>query len=300
MSEKVGKKIVKIIEELYCRDGFTHTIAFLPHHQKMADSLFPVFTAACLSDDLYALWCPIDLFGREYDSDKYASVVPNNPDAYFVSRSEIGKHHPEIYVIEYPYDGSNKATDIPKQCYTSALKASCAKVVYIPYFSSGAGDPTRGAEGIKNVDVIFAYDEADKARYEADYPHIKVYAVGTPKADYLTKAAGENILITSSLVPLLENPLGRINAYQEIIEAHSDEPIVFRPHPLTDEGIRALRPEIEDYWHDFVAWACQRVKFSTHSEVALDINEAKMLYSDPSSIITLWKQTNKPYEVILV
>ena len=76
------------------------------------------------------------------------------------------------------------------------------------------------------------------------------------------------------------------------------EEIVFRPHPLTDEGIRALRPEIADYWHDFIAWACQRVKFSTHSEIALDFNESKMLFSDPSSVIDLWEQTGKPYKVI--
>ncbi len=302
-AEKVGYKIVKRIEELYCSDGKVHTIAFLPHHRKMADSLLSVFTYACESDLLYAFWCPIDLYGREYESEKYASVVPNNHEGYYIDQDQLEKHHPEIYVIEYPYDGQNKATDIPKQFYTSNLKASGGKVIYIPYFSSGAGEPTRAAGGLKNVDVIFAYDEADKIRYEVEYPLARVYAVGSPKGDFLIPDTyGENILITTSLIPFLQNPLGRMKAYQKLIDSLYCENlhIVFRPHPLTDEGIRALRPEIEDYWHDFVAWACQRVAFSTHSEIALDFNEARMLYSDPSSCIDLWEQTGKPYKVIKV
>ena len=302
-ADTVGYKIVKIIEELYCSDGKVHTIAFLPHHRKMADSLLSVFTYACESDLLYAFWCPIDLYGREYDSPRYASVVPNNHEGYFIDQDKLELHHPEIYVIEYPYNGYNKATDIPHQFYTSNLKASGAQIVYIPYFSSAAGEPTRCARGLKNVDVIFAYDEADKINYEVKYPLARVYAVGSPKGDFLIPDAyKENILITTSLIPFLQNPIGRMKAYTSLIDwlYRENQHIVFRPHPLTDEGIRALRPEIEDYWHDFVAWACQRVKFSEHCEIALDFNEARMLYSDPSSVIDLWEQTGKPYKVIEV
>ena len=301
-AKTVGYKIVKIIEELYCSDGKVHTIAFLPHHRKMADSLLSVFTYACESDLLYAFWCPIDLYGREYESPKYASVVPKDTKGYFIEQDQLEKHHPEIYVIEYPYNGYNKATDIPHQFYTGNLKASGAQIVYIPYFSCAAGNATRGAEGLKNVDVIFAYNEADKDAYSVEYPRAKVYAVGSPKGDFIVPDTyGDKILITTSLLPFLQNPVGRMKAYQDIIEEHCNrEEIVFRPHPLTDEGIRALRPEISDYWHDFVAWACQRVTFSTHSEIALDFNEARMLYSDPSSVIDLWEQTGKPYKVIEV
>lgn len=301
-TKTVGYKIVKIIEELYCSDGKVHTIAFLPHHRKMADSLLSVFTYACESDLLYAFWCPIDLYGREYESPKYASVVPKDTKGYFIEQDKLALHNPEIYVIEYPYNGYNKATDIPHQFYTGNLKASGAQVVYIPYFSSAAGESTRGAEGLKNVDVIFAYNEADKIAYEVEYPRARVYAVGSPKGDFIAPDTyGDKILITSSLVPFLQNPVGRMKAYQDIIEEHCNrDEIVFRPHPLTDEGIRALRPEIADYWHDFIAWACQRVKFSTHSEIALDFNESKMLFSDPSSVIDLWEQTGKPYKVIEV
>ena len=117
--------------------------------------MLSVFTYACESDLLYAFWCPIDLYGREYESPKYASVVPKDTNGYFIEQDKLALHNPEIYVIEYPYNGYNKATDIPHQFYTGNLKASGAQVVYIPYFSCAAGDATRGAEGLKNVDVIF-------------------------------------------------------------------------------------------------------------------------------------------------
>ena len=296
----VSQQIIQILEDKYCKDGLTRTISFLPHLSQMSDSLRPVFEAAKASDKFYALWCPMDLYPREYGGRTLKTPIEAHNDFGVIASDKILDHYPDIVVIEYPYDNGNRATDIPRELCTDRLKAAGAEIVYIPYFCGEAGEGTRYAPGMRNVDVIFAYNDKDKVRYTVAYPYKDIYAVGSPKEDWLVRLSDFDFdaLIVNSIHPYLENPKGRTDKYQQIIERLEGKRICFRPHPLMRQGIKALRPECEDYWEDFLGWVQDRAEIITEGSITDQINRSLELFSDPSSVIDLWQQTGREYHII--
>ena len=296
----VSDQIIKILEDKYCKDNLTRTIVFLPHLSQMSDSLRPVFEAAKHSDKLYALWCPIDLYPRTYGGRMLDNPIEDHNETGVITSDKLLNHHPDIAVIEYPYDGSNKATIIQEEIFTNRLKDAGVQIVYIPYFCGEAGEGTIYAAGMQNVDVIFAYNDKDRVRYMVAYPHKSIYAVGSPKEDLLVESSEYDFdaLIINSIIPYLENPKGRTDSYQQIIENLEEKRICFRPHPLMKQGIKAIRPECEDFWEDFLIWASDRCQIVCDGSVTDQINRSFVLYSDPSSVVDLWRQTGREYHII--
>ena len=283
----VGKDIATVL----FNDKLINRVAFLPHCQQMADSLWSVYQE-CLKIGMKCLWHPIGYI--ELDGERRQGRLHSFGDTTY---EDFKNFAPDTVVIEYPYDRRNVVTTISTE-YLSLNLYRDHTVVYIPYFCGGCRDELKRMPGVKYADYIFAPNEDEAREYSRIYPMKKVYAYGSPKTDLLKYTTGDNILVANSLMPFINKPWARIRKYKEIIE--QNENVIFRAHPLIGEGLKSMRPDFIIEWHGFLTWAATRCEIDSRPYAADTMNICKMMYADPGSLVTLWRMQKKPYEIIEV
>lgn len=283
----IGKDIATVLYG----DKLINRVAFLPHCEQMADSLWSVYQE-CLKIGMKCLWHPIGYV--ELDENRNQGKHHSFGSTSYEDFLQFGA---DTVVIEYPYDRRNIVTTIKTE-YLSLNLYRDYTIVYIPYFCGGSRDDLKRMPGVKYADYIFAPSEEEAKAYISIYPMKKIYSYGSPKTDLLTYTTGDNILLANSLIPFVNKPWARINKYKEIIEANDN--VIFRAHPLIGEGLKTMRPDFIIEWHGFLTWAATRCEIDTRPYAAQTMNICKMMYADPGSLVDLWRCQNKPYEIIEV
>lgn len=283
----IGKDIATVLYG----DKLINRVAFLPHCEQMADSLWSVYQE-CLKIGMKCLWHPIGYV--ELDENRNQGKHHSFGSTSYEDFLQFGA---DTVVIEYPYDRRNIVTTIKTE-YLSLNLYRDYTIVYIPYFCGGSRDDLKRMPGVKYADYIFAPSEEEAKAYISIYPMKKIYSYGSPKTDLLTYTTGDNILLANSLIPFVNKPWARITKYKEIIEANDN--VIFRAHPLIGEGLKTMRPDFIIEWHGFLTWAATRCEIDTRPYAAQTMNICKMMYADPGSLVDLWRCQNKPYEIIEV
>ena len=74
--------------------------------------------------------------------------------------------------------------------------------------------------------------------------------------------------------------------------------VIFRPHPLMEETIKDRCPELLNKWEELIDFAEEYAIVDHDHELAESMYFANYMISDPSSVIEIWKETGKPYEVL--
>lgn len=325
-NETIGDKI---IEFLIRENGNTRfSIAFLPYCFEMWDCMESVYLSAT-KHGLDTAVFPIPYFtlkdGRinewVYDYWKFEGEVDEKDlfdfNKYFEVMDEI-----DYVVIHNPYDDGNNLTTVHPFFYSNVLKEQGKKIIFIPYGIPCGGvsnDTMRLQKGALNADYIFVNGEDEKREFIKTFNKIGVdmtkrcYCFGSPKLDVLRKQYElpfswkkkihrQVTLICTSLIAFMnDDPIKRIEKYRKAIdrELEKGNMVIFRPHPLMDGMIEnKFSNEIYEKWVNLISYVDNVAILDIDNEIGMAMQYSKYLISDPSSVVEVWKETGKPYEVL--
>jgi len=262
LDEKVSLDILKIV--------------FIPYKASMWDCMESIWEAAEQDEGSRAYVVPIPYFERNregkiekecYEGNLFPSYVP------IVSYKEFSleKERPDIIYIHNPYDQGNYVTCVHPDYFSSNLKKYTDLLVYIPYYICGEGalpDTHLSLPAYQYADKIIVQDEM-KAQSLEDYVcKDKILVVGSPKADRILKLNKKKndilqnelpqewkekiknkkvILFNVSITGILQNSkdaIPKIRYVLSMFEKREDIVLLWRPHPLAESTLKAMRPEL--------------------------------------------------------
>lgn len=307
----------KIIEYLQDRVEKPR-ILLTPYKRDMWDSLESIYKTARekgLSVDVMPLpYTYKDRYGQftEWIMDDWSGIDTIEPRL-----PKKGEY--DVIMFHNPYDHCNRVTSIKPDYYTENF-VGLGLLCLVPY---GYGVTGYIRPGILNADIVFSENEMavesileDGRRAGFNEEQIAEFrkrfvVVGSTKCELDLnqtipkewKITGRRvILFATSLVPLLSNPPEELRKYEEILKelTEQDQVVIWRAHPLTSGTIRAMIPQYE-YLYNVI-----RREFESKDNAIIDntndyrkaFSVADVLYSVPSSLIPVWKQTGKEIHVI--
>ncbi|MBQ7470361.1 MAG: hypothetical protein IJS76_08050 [Pseudobutyrivibrio sp.] len=271
--DKVYKKLTKMLQKI--DNSIAHDIplrreaVFLPYKASMWDSLESVWEAADADPDCDAYVIPIPYFDKNPDGsvreEHYeGDLFPENVPITHYSEYDFGKHHPDMIFIHNPYDYGNLVTTIHPFFYAENMKKVTDCLVYIPYFAtSGAmGAEKAWCPVYEYADYIVIQSESYRQYYSKDIPDEKFLAFGSPKFDKVIRkcqnppipskewndrAKGKKVLFyNTSLSCMLQSTpryLKKMKYVFDTFRNHKEYCLLWRPHPLFESTLKAMRPE---------------------------------------------------------
>ncbi len=298
-------------------------ILFLPYNASMWDTMESVYQEAVKCEGCNVKVMPIPYYNlskdggpiEKYEGDKF----PGHIEITDYRQYDIKQKKPEIIIIHNPYDQFNHVTRISEDYYSRELIKYTEHLVYIPYYVSDnlTDEQICIMPGVKNAWRVFVQSENVRQQYIKWNSPNKIVAVGSPKIDAVI-----NMKITKQDIPLnwKEALQGRkvflynshlsnitniskdydfIKKLQRIFacfEGRKDIAILWRPHPLSIETIKAMHPQIlEDYLSvigDFKRMDNSVYDDTSDNQRAIVLSDAYL--GDRSSMLTLYKATGKP------
>lgn len=299
---EIGRKIKDKLCEIYRSDNFR--IAFLPYKRSMWNSMQSVYEECVNSGiETYCMAMPyIRKAGR-----RMPEILDKDTFENAIDIDRLPELKTDFVVIHYPYDGNNTVTSMIPKYYTAELK-KYGQVVYIPYSCTNMRQ-LRVQPGIANVDYAFVGSETEAEEFVREWAELgvdfsgRVFGLGSPKMDAAAKletGSGTTVII-NSLGPFLTAPFYKLEAYRAnvISEIHEGRKVIFRPHPLLRQTIRALRPDTEaeyDKLLEDIKAAGGIVDETEYLEETLGM--ADYMIADPSSVVQMWQSTGRRCRII--
>lgn len=258
LTERIEKIAVKI------------KIAFFPYKAEMWDSLESIYLAVAADSDCEAKVIPIPYYEMDqtvgkwvlkYDGADFPTEIP----IQFFKEYDVKAEQPDIAYIHNPYDNYNLVTSVRPDYYSFELKKYVGKLVYIPYYVC-AGKLSDGHKDLpcyRHVDYIVLQSKQAKDDCRGMYYYDKILSLGSPKLDRVINKCSEGVnipeewksiingrrtlMLNSTIDDLLrynEKIFVKLRNFFEYIRANKKIAIIWRPHPLYEATIRAMRPEL--------------------------------------------------------
>ena len=313
---EIAKKIVGKLIELHGSKEFK--IAFLPYKRSMWNSMESVYDE-CRNAGIDAHVYPIPYYRLKADGT--VQSIDTDYDYYEYAEPIETLEKPDYIVIHYYYDDLNRVTSMLPEYHTKAIKERYGcKIVFLPYgIKFDYSKPDLFYPSFYDVDYIFTNEITDEwmeawKKVGVDWTG-RIFNYGSTKLDIARRIAGRKevpsewgigdkkvTLITTSLIPYIEEPYKRILDYlvNTLVEISKGRAVIFRPHPLLRTTIKTMSPESEPYY-DFLMDELRAIR-----GVIVDESEyleramlaADYLISDPSSVVRMWQETDKPFRVM--
>lgn len=299
---EIGKRITKKLIEIHGSSDFA--IAFLPYKRSMWNSMESVYEE-CKAAGAMAYCIPIPYYRLK--GHKEIERIDSDQELFenAVETTILKKVAWDFVVIHYPYDNNNLVTRMLPTYHTAELR-NYGKVVYIPYSCTNMRQ-LRVQPGIANADYVFLGSDAEAMSFIHEWKNMgvnfngRVFGYGSPKMDAMQKLdSGFTTLVINSLGPFLATPMKRIGIYRDAIQEEiQNKMVIFRPHPLLRQTIKALRPDVEYEYNRFLEWVKQIGGIVDESEdLERALANADYLISDPSSVLEMWASTGRKYKVL--
>lgn len=255
----------------------TLEVAFFPYKASMWDSMESIYLAFRSSANVNVYLVPIPYYNRNHDgtiesfrceSDLFPEDEPVTDWQCF----DIKKIKPDIAFIHNPYDDQNFVTTVDPRFYSFELKKNVDCLVYCPYYST-VGSISKAlslCKGYLYSDYILTQSKYQIGFYDDLIPRKKFLPMGSPKFDKVIRLNSEKInnpekfyarvpqewrnkkksrnvcFFNTSLSGLLSDTpvfLDKMEYVFKIFEKEKRALLLWRPHPLTDETLKALRPD---------------------------------------------------------
>ncbi len=266
--------------ELVAQIENTYFVVFFPYNASMWDCLESIYFAALEDKNCVCTVVPIPYYKYDQATNKWnfaydGELFPKNIPIVHYSNYDIEKLLPDIAYIHNPYDDFNYVTKVEKAYFSNNLKKYVNKLVYVPYYlrPEYAFLPAHKLylQSYYHVDYIIKQDERLRNMF-IDTPFFnKTVALGTPKADKILRMQEEGVTLNAEWAHIIKNrktvmvnlTIGSFLRYGEftikkileIIMAaqKNDVVIVFRPHPLLESTIEAMRPGAKKTYNQLLA-----------------------------------------------
>lgn len=293
---------------------------FLPYKFSMWDSLESVYTAACEDEDCDAYVMPIPYIeynkdksgGRwVYEGDEYKGI----PIAYY-KEYDLNEHKPDVIFIHNPFDGYNTVTSVAKEYYTQELKKHCRKLVYVPYFFTGAKMPDMhlSLPTYGNMDYIIVPSKEAAETMSKYVPADKLLPLGSPKIDRMLlmdekkempdewrKRIGNKkaVMLNVGISGLLYNRFRTILKMRYVFDyfkQREDMVLWWRPHPLVKSTMQSMCPELLGAYVEMEkAYILENIGiYDTTADSNIAVAACDAFLGDYSSMANLFGMLGKP------
>lgn len=285
IDKKEKKKIcIKIIEQLsqikgnirYHIPDEKKEVLFLPYKVSMWDSLESIWLAANRDEQCEVKVIPIPYYNRKPDGTlgemhDESSQMPKYVPITDWKTYDLKESRPDIVYIHNPYDNTNYVTVVHPRFFSDEIKKYAEILVYCPYFYTGGymSETHSLLRAYLYADFIITQSEKMEPYF---HPQIrsKLLPLGSPKVDrilqfqdkkYLSrwwKDAEEKkyFLLNLSISSVLAHNEAQLRKIQYIVECFKKfktAVLVWRPHPLLAETLRAMRPELLEKYQEITA-----------------------------------------------
>jgi len=172
---------------------------------------------------------------------------------------------PDVAYIHNPYDNYNLVTSVYPDHYSGALKKYVRKLVYVPYYVTTGFIPPEHMDlpAYQNMDYMVVQSEYVKKSFKGMCYYDKILPFGSPKIDKVIHACQKRKVIPEQWKPTLEGKkvlmlntsLGcflqdgkiyfdKIRYICKLIKEQNKIGLIWRPHPLLEATIKAMRPHL--------------------------------------------------------
>lgn len=310
-------------------------IVFLPYKASMWDSLESIWQAAQADRDscnTYVIplpYCDLNedrsIARWHWDISEFPEYVPVLEYREY-TLEKLQEMRPDVIFIHNPYDDCNRITSIDEHYYSRNLKKCTDLLIYIPYFvTKWKVDVGKcNVPGVVNADYVMLQDELICNWYKEVYAHPeekhKFLIMGSPKVDkirsikksqYPLPREWENLIGTKKHILFfninfhgcLKNPqefFKHLAILFEVIENSKDILLWWRPHPLLENGLESMFPELLDEYRRLKDIFIKQ-KIGIYDELTdfyPGFAWSDAYYGDQSSLHTLYQCMNKPTSLI--
>lgn len=317
------KQLMLRIEESVEQDIVVELeIVFLPYKASMWDSLESIWMAAKNDENCESFVIPIPYFDRSsngeftkmhYEANEFPDYVPitHYLDYDFADRK------PDIIYFHNPYDQHNLVSSVHPDFYSSELKKHTEMLVYVPYFVwlDNLKEHFCGTMGVVNANKVIVQSEEIRKIYLRYAHKDKIVALGSPKLDKIIHYSKDGmdipnewkdliegkkiVLYNTSLASLLEHGedfIDKLKFVFSFFEGQKNCVLLWRPHPLSVETIRSMRPQLLDKYLSLENQYREN-KIGIFDDTA-DFHRAITLsdayLGDSSSLLPIYGATGKP------
>jgi hypothetical protein len=307
-------------------------VVFLPYQLSMFDSLESVFLAARADPSCDAYVVPIPWYDRtadgslanmHYDGGEY----PKNIEITHYSDYDVETRHPDVIFIHNPYDDGNYVTSVHPDYYARKLKDFTELLCYIPYFVNTHtvneqmvvtyGSAYAHKVFVQSRNIKDTYVRIFEEKYGNEYgePVGKFVALGSPKFDKVINSVQsklsmpeewkgiingkKTILFNTTVTAILngnEMYIDKLALILDVFKNQADYVLWWRPHPLSLETYRSMRPRLLKSYEKLVEQyrdSAFGIYDDTH-ELQRAISYTDGYYGDYSSLLALYGITGKP------
>lgn len=312
---EIGKNIYYNLKEMYKKPNKKFSIAFMPYKEDMFDCMDTIYEEASKDPECAPVVIPIPYYNMkngiptelvlEFDEYEFKNNFTKKLNSKY-----------DVIVFHYPYDGQNLITR--PLIYTNVMKFFCSNLVYIPYFvpySHPISKSLIDLSGVRNADLIIVDSEETKQDYLDVVEEDKIKVWGSPKYDHIDKnypypkwwkkiiKDNRVILLNNTIVAFCKAPQASLNALNDIFDQYEDKggvSLIWRPHPLFETLINNCSESFRTQYNDLLdrAYSSNNIIVDKSKDMWGAINLSDEMISEPSSLVTLYKKTNKPITII--
>lgn len=295
-------------------------VLFLPYKASMWDSLESIWAAANRDERCEATVVPIPFFDRKPDGTlgemhDESSQMPEYVPITDWKTYDLKVSRPDIVYIHNPYDNLNYITMVHPRFFSDEIKKYAEILVYCPYFYTGGYMS-------KSHSLLNAYLHADFIVTQSEkmrpyfHPQIrsKLLPLGSPKVDkiiqfqdkkYLSKwwkdtKEKKYFLLNLSISSVLEHGDPQLRKIQYIVECFKKFKtaiLVWRPHPLLTDTLRAMRPQLLETYQELTAQIhkLENAVIDENADVTVSVCAADAYIGEStSSMVALFGVQGKP------
>lgn len=301
----------------------TYRVAFLPYKASMWDSLESIWKCFAMDERCETSVVPIPYFEansvlNEWEMRYEGNQYPNDVPVINFQEYLLEEKRPDIVFVHNPFDQHNFVTTVHPAYYSEELKKHCGKLVYVPYFVNPGfvSDNYNMLPLLYRADYLVLQSERMKETCK-EFPYYdRVLPFGSPKFDKVILMEREGIeppsewnmdltgkkrlLLNTTVADFLEygeNLILKLKHFFEKALKQKNLAIIWRPHPLLEGTIKAMRPQLLDKYQELM-------NFFKDNQVGVldstaDVSRAVVVSdayigSEYSSIIALFEVLNKP------
>lgn len=301
----------------------TYRVVFLPYKAAMWDSLESIWRAFAADAYCETTVVPIPYFAANRQTDEWDVYYDGNlypPDVPVVYFQDylLGDKKPDVIFMHYPFDNINNVTSMHPAYFSEELKKKGDKLAYVPYYVNAGfiSDDYIDLPLLHRADYLFFQSERAKKSCEGQPYYDRIAPLGSPKFDKVIRlmknkpdvpkdwnidlSGKKSLMLNTTLTDFLKNGEALINKlyfFFNTVKDRDELVIIWRPHPLLEGTVKAMRPQFVQKYQDLVQYFCENSigVFDTTGDVSTAVVLSDgYIGSSYSSMVDLFEVCGKP------